>query len=457
MVTATVRRAVLLALLSLLVLPHAAQALTWSACPDFSGVRCATVTVPLDRTGADPGQVPLRVGRIGKSTGKTLMYLSGGPGGAGVSEMLGVIPIVPALMRRYRVIGYDQRGTGRSGLLRCPALERDPHLRNTAAAEQCATGLGVARKHYTTADSVQDMEAIRQQLGVDRLTLFGISYGTELALAYARTFPAHVDRLIIDSVGDPDDADPFVTASFRAMTPTLDALCPARCRGISADPASDLYALVKRLRTRQMHGLAFDAAGRSNKVAIGPTALMDLMFNADYDPPLRAAMPAAVRSALAGDAAPLSRLLREGDIFNDLGSPRDFSTARYATICEETPLPWAPRTPIDQRAAVTQQRMPALPPTTFAPFDPPVVVEDEIDLCLRWPDVPRPGPVIPQGSYPSVPTLILQGAEDLRPPPEVSARVASLIPGAKRLVVPGVGHAIIGDDPSLCGARALVR
>jgi pimeloyl-ACP methyl ester carboxylesterase len=457
MVTARVRRAVLLALLTLLALPHAAEALTWGACADFSGVRCATVTVPLDRTGADSGQVALRLGRIGKSSGRTLMYLSGGPGGAGVEEMVNVIPVVPALMRRYRVIGYDQRGTGRSGLLRCPALERDPHLRDTGAGEDCANRIGPARRHYTTADSVQDMEAIRQQLGVDKLTLFGISYGTELALAYARTFPSHVDRLIIDSVVDPDDADPFVTASFRAMAPSLDGLCPSRCRGISASPAGDLYELVKRLRTREMHGVAFDAKGRGHKVTIGPTGLMDLMFNADYDPPLRAALPAAVISALDGDAAPLARLVREGDIFNDLGSPRDFSTARYATICEETALPWDAGTPLDQRPAIARQRIAALGPDAFKPFDADVVFRDEIDLCLRWPDVPRPPSGIAPPPYPDVPTLILQGGEDLRTPPEVSARIAAKIPGAKRLVVPGVGHAVTGSDPTGCGERALVR
>jgi pimeloyl-ACP methyl ester carboxylesterase len=470
-VIATARRVTLLALLALLALPHAAHALSapvralgaqtaalsWKACPDFRGVRCSALTVPLDRTGVDPGSLALRVARIGKPSGNTLLYLSGGPGGAGVSEMLSVISVVQPLERRYRIIGYDQRGTGRSGLLRCPALERDPHLRSTTAAEQCAASLGTARKHYTTPDSVQDVEALRQALGVDKLTLFGISYGTELALEYARAFPTHVERMIIDSVVDPDDRDPFFTTGFRAMTPTLNALCPRRCRGISDDPSADLARLVAAVRAKPMDSVAYDARGRSHKVAIGPTALLDLMFQADYDPPLRAALPAAARAALAGDGAPLARLLREGSRFDDLGSPRDFSAARYATICEETPLPWDPGTPLDQRAAVTQSRIAAVGPDAFNPFDPAVVVADEIDLCLRWPDVPRPLPATEPPPYPAVPTLILQGGEDLRTPPEGSARVAAKIPGAKRLVVPGVGHAITSSDPSGCGQRALLR
>ena len=88
------------------------------------------------------------------------------------------------------------------------------------------------------------MEAIRAELGAEKLTLFGISYGTELAIAYARAYPDRVERLILDSVVDADDPDPFFTVGFRAMGPSLRSLCPDRCRGISADPAADLTQLV---------------------------------------------------------------------------------------------------------------------------------------------------------------------------------------------------------------------
>ena len=168
------------------------------------------------------------------------MYLSGGPGGAGVSEMLSVVSSTcPQLEDRFRLIGYDQRGTGRSGLLRCPRLEKRPApARHGARPRTARTGSASPASTTRRADSVEDMEAIRAQLGVEKLTLFGISYGTELAIAYARAYPQHVERLILDSVVDADDRDPFFTSNFRAMGPTLRSLCPAKCDGISADPGA---------------------------------------------------------------------------------------------------------------------------------------------------------------------------------------------------------------------------
>jgi pimeloyl-ACP methyl ester carboxylesterase len=454
MVTASARRAALLALLVLFALPSAAHALSWKECSDFKGVRCSSVTVPLDRGGALPGTVALRLATIGKAKGRTLLYLSGGPGGAGVSEMLGVMSEVQGLQRRFRVVGFDQRGTGRSGLLRCPKLEKDPQLHNTQAAAECAASLGPARAHYTTADSVQDIEAIRQALGVDKLTLFGISYGTELGLAYTRAYPQHVDKLVIDSVLDPDDTDPFFTSSYRNMDPSLQGLCPNHCDGISADPGADLAKLVQQLLATPMHSVAYDGKGRAHKVTVSRNALLHLMFDTDYAPAMRAAIPSAVKSALAGDAAPLARLIYGSAPLEDLGSPSEFSAARYAAICEETPLPWDPTTPLAQRPALAQQRLAAMGPNAFLPFDPAAALEDEVELCLDWPD-PNAPPPTPQ-PFPNVPTLILQGGEDLRTPPEESARVAARLPDVKRVVVPGVGHAVTGDDPSGCGEAVLL-
>jgi pimeloyl-ACP methyl ester carboxylesterase len=447
-----------LSLVLMLAAPAAAHAVRWRRCSDFDIARCSTLGVPLDRTGADPGQVRLRLADLGGGRRRpALMYLSGGPGGAGVSEMVSVMQQLPELTRRYRVIGFDQRGTGRSGLLRCPEIERDVRLNSSSAAAACAQRLGAARRHYTTPDSVADMEAIRQALRIPKLTLFGISYGTELALEYARAHPDHVARLILDSVLDPDDRDPFVLASFRAMTPTLRALCPAGCGGLTPDPVADLATLVARLGVKPVTAAAYDAHGRAHRRRIDPTALVEYMFDADYDPALRAALPVAMQAALDGDAAPLARLLRDGDVLAPVGPPRDFSSARYATVCEETALPWDPGTPIEARRAQADARAAALGPAAFAPFDAQAVEADEVSLCRRWPDVPRPVPPVVTGPYPAVPTLILQGGEDLRTPPEDSAHVAASIPGAIRVVVPGVGHGVTAADSSGCGRRALLR
>jgi pimeloyl-ACP methyl ester carboxylesterase len=371
--------------------------------------------------------------------------------------MTDVLLDVPWLARSFTVLGYDQRGTGASGLLRCRAIERDGRLRSTSAAAACARRLGPRRAFYTTLDSVADVEAVRRAVGAPKLTLLGISYGTALALAYARAHPDRVDRLLLDSVVDPDESDPFGLAAFRAMGRSLAARCPGRCRGVSGDPAADLTALTARLRARPLRGHWYDARGRRHAGRVRPVAIADLLFDADYSPGLRAGVPIAVRAALDNDdPALLLRLLAISRSYEYTAYPQDFAAARYATVCEEAPLPWPRGTPLAERAAVARAQALALPPSAFAPFDAEVAYADQVGLCLRWPDPGRP-PHPRGGAYPAVPTLILQGEEDVRTPPEVSEHVAGLIPGAQRVTVPGVGHGITGADFSGCGVRQMRR
>jgi pimeloyl-ACP methyl ester carboxylesterase len=441
------------ALAALATAAPASARLRWSSCGDVE-VECAAVRVPLDRSGATPGSVRLRVARYAPPSRRpTLLYLSGGPGGAGVQEFSDVLFEVGGLSRRFDLVSFDQRGTGESGLLRCRALERDERLRSTAAGADCARRLGARRAFYTTRDSVEDIEAIRQALGVPKLTLFGISYGTKLALAYARAHPDHVERIALDSVLDPDDADTFGREPYQAMAQTLVALCPAHCTGVSADPAGDLARLADRLRAAPMHGVTYGMRGRRHAGTLTALALSDLMFDSDYNPAIRAGIPVGVRAALDhGDAAPLLRLIDAASDLSALPAPRIFSAARYATVCEETPLPWPHGAPFGDRARSAGEQAAALGPGAFFPFAYAEAKADEIDLCLHWPEASAPPPT--GGAYPPVPALVLQGGEDLRTPPAGSARVAAEL-GAQRVVVPGVGHAVVGGDPSRCGIRRL--
>ncbi len=104
-----------------------------------------------------------------------------------------VMSLAPALTR-YRLAVLDQRGTGRSGLLRCPALQKLTTLApfTPQGIADCATTIGPRRAFYGTIDTVDDLEALRKALGVRRIALMGVSYGTYVATQYARVHPDRV-------------------------------------------------------------------------------------------------------------------------------------------------------------------------------------------------------------------------------------------------------------------------
>jgi hypothetical protein len=252
---------------------------------------------------------------------------------------------------------------------------------------------------------------------------------------------------------EPDDPDAFGREPYQAMGATLTALCPARCRGVTGDPVGDLARLADRLRAAPLRGTTYGPRSRRHAGRLTALSLSDLMFDSDYNPAMRAGIPVAVRAALDhGDAVPLLRLADAAADLSRLPPARVFSAARYATVCEETPLPWPRGAPFGERAQRARDQAAALGPGAFFPFSYEEAKADEIDLCLRWPEASAP--VATGGAYPRVPAFVLQGGEDLRTPPAGSARVAAAL-GAQRVVVPGVGHAVVGGDPSRCGIRRL--
>jgi pimeloyl-ACP methyl ester carboxylesterase len=455
--------AVLLA--SLLLTPAAGAALRFKPCGE-SGFRCARLSVPLDRSGAVPGRVSLLVKRVrarqrGGATLPPLFTLAGGPGQSATdafADALGVL--YPAYAKRDLIV-FDQRGTGRSGLLRCRRLERSNLLRAGPAAGACARSLGRRRAFYTSRDSADDIEAIRSELGAERVALFGTSYGTKLALGYAKRYPDRVERLVLDSVVELGGPDPLYLDSIEASRRELRSLCAGRCPW-TEDPVADVAALVERIASAgPLRGRLVDARGRSRPGTVTHGEVFSILVAGDFDPALRAAFPAAVRAALRADTAPLLRLRRRAlEIDAEPPPPRVLSTAVYAaTTCEEVTMPWSRDTPPEsgERHRQAAERAAGIPDSAFVPFDrATALASDVLNLCDRWPQAAA-APDFGPAPLPDVPVLMLEGEDDLRTPVENAERTAALFPRSRLVVAPATGHSAIGADFSGCAQRAFAR
>jgi len=195
-----------------------------------------TIWVREDRNDPASRMIPIRFLRF-KSTnphpGAPIVYLAGGPGGAGTETARGPRqPVFLALRAVADVIVFDQRGTGLSTSVE-PCTPGGPFdfagtvlTEATYTAEyravlaQCLTrwrAAGVAINGYTTVQSAEDIEDLRRHLGVPKVSLWGISYGTHLAFTFMRAHPGSVDRVALSSLEGLDQTVKLPAHLDRAM------------------------------------------------------------------------------------------------------------------------------------------------------------------------------------------------------------------------------------------------
>jgi pimeloyl-ACP methyl ester carboxylesterase len=314
--------------------------------------------------------------------------------------------------------------------------------------------VGARRPFFTTDDSVEDIELVRRRLGVRRIVLYGVSYGTKVTLAYALAHPDRVERLVVDSAFEPEGPDPFYRDTLEAIPRALRQLC---VRGCSGDVGRDLEALAARLGRGPLRGYVVDRDGRRRRASVGQFDLFALLLAGDSDPSLRGGTPAVMRSALRGDPLPLIRLARRARIVEgEPPPPRELSVGLYATTtCEEAPLPWQRSASVEERRRQAQAAVRALPEEVLRPFGAGLALaSDVISLCVRWPQGPEPRPLAP-GPFPRVPALVLAADQDLRTPREGAVKVAARLPRARLVTVRDAGHAVLFSDFTGCSARAL--
>jgi pimeloyl-ACP methyl ester carboxylesterase len=444
-----------LAAVALLAISAPASAATFKRCAGRPDVQCGRVVVPFDQTGVVRGGLSLHVERMrtqGSAKG-ALIALAGGPGQAATPFLSDFrVTLDPALHGRDLVV-FDQRGTGRSGELFCSSLGN--HKLPDLGVGRCATRLGAIRGFYSTSESVSDIEAVRRAIGVDKIDLYGVSYGTKVALDYAIRYPEHVDRLVLDSVVMPGELDPWELSSFAAVPRILSQICAKNaCRAITPDPSADLAKLVSALSSRQFRGFVVNGHGQRRRASIRRTAVLNVLFEGDFDPVLRADFPAAVKAALNGDAAPMLRMMTAVKGSEAL-TGGDSEALFTATTCEDSSIPWDQAASPAQRLAQARGAFDRIPASSYAPFDPSTVFKFSLaPFCSTWPEA-GPNPPVEENPLPNVPTLLLSGNDDLRTPQEDATKLASQLPNAKLVHVPDTGHSVLGSDIFGCATRAL--
>ncbi len=149
-----------------------------------------------------------------KNPGPPIIYLAGGPGGSGIATAKHRrFELFMAMRAVADVIAFDQRGTGQSNdLPRCESKQFIPQDRaiddveyieiHRQALAECFAfwgEQGVDLAAYNTPESVKDLDDLRRHLGAEKISLWGISYGSHLALATLKEQPEILHKVIIAS------------------------------------------------------------------------------------------------------------------------------------------------------------------------------------------------------------------------------------------------------------------
>jgi len=401
-------------------------------------VQCGVVSRALDP--AQPAGVKIDVHYVvvpamaRRKSADPVFMLAGGPGQSAIALAPAVLPLFTRLNNRRDIVFVDQRGTGRSAPLDCDdprhlrlAEQADPQ-RQIARLAQCRDALqklpyGDLRM-FTTPIAMQDLDAVRAALGVERINLVGGSYGTRAALDYQRQFPQRVRRSVIDGVAPPDmglttshssDAQAVLDAVFTACE--REAACRQAHPALRTDWAALLQSLPRRV------SVAHPLSGQAESLTLTREMLLGAVRGPLYAPPLAAALPQAIAEAARGRFDAIVGI-------NSLLAPRKGMTLamgmHFSVVCSED---------LPRKAHAVDP-----PGTDFGVG----FAELYERVCASWPrgELPAAYAGVPPSRSP---VLMLSGGLDPVTPPRHAERVAKALgPNARHVVVPNAGHGVLG-------------
>ncbi|MEU0331976.1 alpha/beta hydrolase [Streptomyces sp. NPDC006193] len=432
-----------------------------------AGLRCGTVSVPLDYAHPEGRQILLTVSRA-RATQKdphngkrkvprrgALVYNPGGPGASGMYfPLVGAMPEWKRIAAAYDLVGYAPRGVGRSAPLSCEdpgrffkaptaspahpseAYKRQRVARAKAYARGCAERSGSRLRFYTSLANARDLDVLRAALGEDRLTFMGASYGTYFGALYATMFPSHVRRMVLDSAVNPDPRQIWYRSNLDQSAAFEERWADFRDWIARHD---DVYRLgdtpeeVQRAYDTARERLGRRAAGGK----VGPGQLQNAFLTAGYYDDFWPGRAAALSAYLHGDPGPLVRLAAPAP---ETAAEAENGRAVYTAVeCNDAPWPTDFR--VWDRDNTRLARV--------APFE----TWDNAWMnlpCAYWP-APRQQPLdVRTGPGELPPVLILAAERDAAAPYPGALEMNRRLAGSVLVTERDAGTHGIGGGPNRC-------
>jgi len=432
-------------------------------CEDLAALptaRCGVLHLPLDRRNPAKGTTPIGFALIPHTDTSqpglgTVVPNPGGPGDsaidlAGDKFAAGFAP----LSDRRDLLLIDPRGVGRSGPITCPALAGPDRTfvgleRQRTLIGQCGEQLGERLGDYGTAAFADDIDAVRARLGVDRLDLVGVSYGTYLMPVYAQRHPTRV-RTISLAGAYAVNINPVGTGDLAAFRRAVRLVCQRtqKCSGTTV--LDDIAALAKRLRANPTR-VDVTYEGTTHDVVLDEwrmTSTAAGVYSSAADTGSELALASAAAAARRGNLEPLRELVRK-DLTKSAealsyGSQLYSDTLSWAATCHDYPRDFDYADSLATRRAHYDRAQSRLSTEDFAPFSPRAWVTRanyDTAACLNWPNDPTARSPLPRGAkLPNVPVLVLSGDLDANTPSAAGRQAAAQFPHAVFKEYKDVGH-----------------
>ncbi len=361
-----------------------------------------------------------------------IVYLAGGPGVSGVNTIRYALQdMVLPLLEDRDVIALDQRGTGRSnGLPTCnldkglpldQAADRDAYearARETASAcAQFWREQGVDLEAYTTEENADDVDALRQNLGVEKIALWGGSYGSHLALSVLRRHEAHIDRVLVNGVEGPDHTLKL-PSDTQALLEHLDK--KAAQLGVMKGRSflETVETVITRLKKQPQTAFYKDDKGMDVKVVISAFDIQLLTAKNLRGPDEMKRLPAGFLRMVNGEFDFLAKTVAQ------LRNPRVLRAMPVLTDA-------ASGASAHRLAKIKDQRDRTL-------------LGDASNMCLHAAieglGLPGLGDPFRSPIQSSVPVLLVSGSLDGRTPPANAEEVLKGLPNGAHILVEGAGH-----------------